>query len=116
MKFLIQTIKGEIVHDFTFMLLEAIRFHKWSGRNYHMVMITEQGISEPGWIPVGSVEFVQAYLKDAYGLTVKPRNVPEELMGLEFSGRAMRNTDIVAPTYVTSLDIHIKSNDKIKRK
>ena len=115
MKFLIQTIKGEIVHDFAFTLLEALRYHKWMGRDYHMYMTTEYGVDEPGWIPVGSVEFVQDYLKSAYDLTVTPRNVPVELMPKQFSGRAMRNTHISRPTNVTSLNIHIKSNDNIKQ-
>jgi len=29
MKFLIQKIDGNIVHDFSFMLLNAIRYHEW---------------------------------------------------------------------------------------
>ena len=114
MKFLIQTINGEIVYDFAFTLLEALRYHKWMGRDYHMSMITGGGVDEPGWIPVGSVEFVQDYLKDAYGYTVKPRNVPEELMPVQFSGRTIRNTNISRCYNIAPLGLHIKSNDKIK--
>ena len=33
MKFLIQKINGEIRHDFTFALLESIRFKNWLSRN-----------------------------------------------------------------------------------
>ena len=31
LKFLIQTIDGEVVHDFAFELLRAIEYHKWRG-------------------------------------------------------------------------------------
>ncbi len=114
MKFLIQTVNDEIVHDFTFTLLEALRYHKWCGRDYHMAMVTDSGVDEPGWIPVGSVEFVQGYLKDAYDLTVKPHNVPEELMVIVFSGRAMRNTIADKTIDLSNENLFVKSNDKIK--
>ncbi len=114
MKFLVQTVDNTIVHDFSFGLLEAIRYHKWSGRNDYMAMVTSKSIDEPGWIPVGSVEFVQDYLKEAYDLTVKPRNVPEELMAPKWSGRTMLNEEFVTIVDLSDSFLHIKSNDKIK--
>ena len=114
MKFLVQTIKGEILHDFAFTLMEALKYQKWSGRDYHMAMVTDTAVDEPDWIPVGSVEFVQEYLKDAYGLTVKPRNVPEELMGPLFSGRALRNTIADKTIDLSNDNLFVKSNDEIK--
>jgi len=61
------------------------------------------------------VEFVQDYLKYAYGLTVKPRNVPYELQAEEFSGRSILNEDVIAaPIDLSDKCLHVKSNDKIK--
>ncbi len=114
MKFLIQTVNNRIVHDFAFVLLEALRFHNWGGRDYHESTRCETSRHMPGWIPVGSVEYVQNYLKHAYGLTVKPRNVPEELMAPKWSGRKMLNQEFVTPTDLSDGFLHIKSNDKIK--
>ncbi len=115
MQFLIQTINNTVVHDFAFVLLEALRYHKWQGHNYHMSMVVERNIDEPGWIPVGSVEFVQDYLKDTYDLTVKPRNVPEALLPIQFSGRAITNTPFTETTDLSKDYLHVKSNDYIKK-
>jgi len=113
--FLIQTVMGELVHDFTFTLHEALRYHAWANRNYHTYTHSSHALREPGWIPVGSVEFVQDYLKDAYDLTVKPRNVPRELWPRKFSGRAITNPSFTGTPDLSEVRLHVKSNDKIKQ-
>lgn len=128
MKFLIQKIGGEIRHDFSFHLIQAIHFKKWLDKNgkygikylnYDPTDIPEHSDIYPvlfqshqkGYCPIGSVEFVTEYLQHFYGLTPKPRNVPKELF--DFAGRQIFNGT------QTSLDnmsgrFFIKSNDKIK--
>jgi len=64
----------------------------------------------PNYIPIGSVEFVLKYLKYYYDLTPLPKNIPDEILDIKFTGRYVINgteNDIVGKKFV-------KSNDKIK--
>ena len=116
MKFLLQTVHGEVIHDFVFECLQALKYQAWLGRDYltweHMDNLE---YADCGCIPVGSVEFVQEYLKQNCNLTVKPYNIPRDLSGYEFTGRHVfegtekdvpsypwfaKNTDIIKSPYV----------------
>jgi hypothetical protein len=131
MKFLIQKINGEIRHDFSFTLLESIRFKNWLTRNDKKDKIIVKYINIPellepddiyppilfksfhsSYVPVGSVEFVTEFLQKFYGLTPKPRNVPEALFDVRYAQRYIINsTEAYFPHCGKSF---IKSNDKIK--
>lgn len=126
MKFLIQKIDKEIRHDFSFTLLESIRFQQWLSNSndtkvkyLDYIETTDPDNIYPiqwkpmhrNYVPVGSVEFVSEFLGHFYGLTPKPMNVPEELFN--FAGRKICNGN--------ENDFHkgyeklfVKSNDKIK--
>jgi hypothetical protein len=114
-KFLIQTIDGEIKHDFSFTLLKSIEYQAWADKTspftYHLLdMPTKFDPVYCDYIPVGSVEFVSKFLFQIFGRTPKPRNVPVELFDKIFSGRTIingTNEDITEASFV-------KSNDKIK--
>ena len=115
MRFLIQTIDGEVVHDFSFTLIEAIRYQKWLGRDmsyefYNMWTPEERfGWDRPrGMIPVGTIEFVLSYyseveMKDIN--LIRPINLPEC-----FNPRVckIKDFDGKEPEY------HIKSTTKFK--
>lgn len=108
MRFLIQAIDGKIKHDFSFALLQAIDFHKWTGNDIKFRL--SDGYMPSNYIPVGSVEFVSEYINKFYGVIPKPINIPAELISQDFCGRNVING--------TNLDIDglrfVKSNDKIK--
>lgn len=110
MKFLIQTINGTIKHDFSFTLLESIEFQNWlRNDNSFEVSFTDE-LTKPNYIPIGSVDFVIKYIEEYYELTPKPKNIPFELMGKNWTGRNVINgteKDIIGEKFV-------KSNDKIK--
>ena len=129
MKFLIQKIDGEVRHDFSFTLLESIRFQNWlTGSNDIKVKYLDyyettdsDNIYPIQWkpmhrnyVPVGSVEFVSEFLGHFYGLTPKPMNVPEELFG--YCHRIVFNSDkkVVETALGNWNELFIKSNDKIK--
>lgn len=108
MKFLIQTYDGVVEHDFSLTLIEAIKYQNWiSNTNDYSYVLTDD-LMTPGFIPIGSVEFVQEYLIINYNIDVEPKNIPEELF--HFCSRKIKNG--------TDLDItemsFVKSNDKIK--
>lgn len=110
MKFLIQTINGKVKHDFSFTLLESIEFQNWlrNDKSFEVCFTDETTI--PNYIPIGSVEFVSKYINDYYGITPKPKNIPLELIGKNWTGRTVINgteKDIIGEKFV-------KSNDKIK--
>jgi hypothetical protein len=125
-KFLIQKVNKQIVHDFSFTLLESIRYQKWLNENCG---ITAKFINTDNTfiyneavlfknlyrnrIPVGSVEFVIKYMEQFYNVTPKPLNVPEELFQSEFAQRKIFNGNYMD---VEDLDgtWFIKSNNKIK--
>lgn len=56
MKFLIQTIDGQIKHDFSFTLLESINYHNWLGKTIINYKLTDDA-PIPNYIPIGSVKF-----------------------------------------------------------
>jgi hypothetical protein len=96
LRFLVQTIHGKIVHDFAFHLLRAREYCAWHGEE--MEIRLHEGnlfddVSEPdAYVPVGSVDFVSAYLKTFYPHAkgaLLPINVPECLF--PFAGRGIRN-------------------------
>ena len=125
MKFLIQRIHKEIRHDFAFTLLEAIRFNDWllnRERITFKYLDTEYDeISKvftklefkpihAKYVPIGSVEFVTAFMQHFFGITPKPMNIPKELLKPEFLQRFVFNgteKEIAGEKF-------IKSNDKIK--
>lgn len=110
MKFLIQTVDGQIKHDFSFTLIQSIEYHKWLDPECEMEYnLTDEKIY-PGFIPIGSVEFVSTYLNEFYNKIPKPINIPDELIDHIWTGRMIINgteKDIVGEKFV-------KSNDKIK--
>lgn len=81
-KFLIQTIDGEIVHDFCFELIRSIEYQKWKRIEMDYELATLEEIKNLEWnkdlIPIGTIEFVFSFLK--YVLeketTPKPINNP----------------------------------------
>lgn len=120
MKFLIQKINGEIRHDFSFTLMESIRFRNWLQTQIKssIVFLTQVKMQQilnlkslhKHYVPVGSVEFVSAFLKQFYDLTPRPVNIPLEL--LRYADRHIFNgTELYFPHCGKSF---IKSNDKIK--
>lgn len=110
MKFLIQTINGKVKHDFSFTLLESIEFQNWLRNDKSFETCFTDEPTMPNYIPIGSVEFVSKYITDYYGITPKPKNIPLELIGKNWTGRTVINgteKDIIGEKFV-------KSNDKIK--
>ena len=131
MKFLIQKINGKVVHDFSFTLLESIRFNNWFHNNNNMKfkLVNTFDVIEPSdiypmpfkpqhkeYIPIGSVEFVTDFLMHFYNLNPKPINVPEELFyhpSFDFTKRHIFNgTEKDLKGHGKSF---VKSNDKIKK-
>lgn len=119
MDFLIQRVKNQIVHDFSFVLLESFKYHKWKNNSIEFDYIFTNN-KKPKWVstefknyvPIGSVEFVSYYLEVYYGKKVTPKNVPVELFDHKFTQRNVFNG--------TERDLtgrgkkFVKSNDKIK--
>jgi len=110
MNFLIQTINGQIKHDFSFTLIESCEYQNWLRNEKQFICnFTDEKIM-PDCIPIGSVEFVCNYLQKYYNLIPKPKNIPVELLKLNHTGRIVINS--------TEKDINgkkfVKSNDKIK--
>lgn len=115
MKFIIQTKDGQIIHEFSFALLESIKYQKWLGNDTIEVLLSDSiwsynGILYPGYIPIGSVDFVTEYLMRYYDKEPKPINIPKQLLDIKWTNRVVFNgtdKDIVGFKFV-------KSNDKIK--
>ena len=96
MKFLIQTINKQLVHDFTWELTRCEEYHKWIEDpitlRYHEGLDFEPIKHPDTYVPVGSVEFVSAYLNRFYPdakEALKPLNVPECLY--PYAGRTITN-------------------------
>lgn len=116
--FLIQTVNGEVVHDFAFTLIEAIKYHNWfTGEKQYEYIFSENYIiyDISNLIPIGSVEFVLEYLQKCYGIdNVKPINIPTELAKPEYLKRQYTNTIENNLCLINGRKVFIKSMDKIK--
>ena len=129
MRFVIQKINGEIVHDFAFTLIQCKPYYEWLklmyGKDAGMTIkyannndLPESVIKNPDkYIPIGSVEFVTEYLKRFYPNAkegLRPLNVPEVLF--PFAGRKIANvyTSDEYPLMDGMKDIYAKSVDIIK--
>jgi len=126
--FLIQTVDGRIVHDFSFTLIEAIRYHNWlydnAIYNYVLSETTDRPKINPiqyypleNVIPIGTVEFVLEYLKKYYNIdNVKPLNIPPVLMKPEYLKRHVEYMFFDTDNYIYTEDkpVFVKSADKIK--
>ena len=109
MKFLMQTMDGKAVHDFTFALERAKAYYDWSGTDKIEIETFDGALRPdtpgvpPDRIPVGSVEFVSAYLlrfPPERAAALEPLNVPEALR--PFAGRQildMRSPDDLKDTF-----------------
>ena len=112
MHFIIQTIDGQIKHDFSFTLLRSIEYQNWYQQKKacrFSLTNSESPEFESDGVPVGSVEFVSGYLEKHHGLKPLPRNIPDQLM--PFAGRK-----VFPGTHETHLDksYFAKSRDQIK--
>src|SRR5271166_6119408 len=128
MKFLIQKINNEIVHDFSFTLVESIKYMNWytlskdykvkfmdSGHNPYedkSYINFNNSLLYKQYTPIGSVNFVTLYLQQFYGKTPKPINVPMELFG--FACRNIWNGTEKDLNISVYNEVFVKSNDKIK--
>ena len=116
MRFLIQKIDKQVRHDFSFTLLEAIRYQKWLQKDPEFsVRYINCKANDNVWffkpfhehyVPVGSVEFVLSWMKRFGVPTPKPINVPEQLFGLAqremFNGNHMDLEDLKGKWFVKS--------------
>ncbi len=116
--FLIQTVEGQIVHDFSFYLLEAIKYNNWyEGKPIYQYLLSEgYDEADANCIPVGTVEFVLGFLARHHGIkSVRPINIPEELRMQEFTKRWIRISKSDTPTINTGeAPIFVKENSVIK--
>ncbi len=116
MTFLIQTVNNEMVHDFSFQLIDAIKYNNWyrDKKIYDYILLNnvpnaiDLDMSFDNYIPVGTVEFVHEFIKKYYKFTPKPLNVPEKLF--KYAGREIFNGN----EKNIKNGYFIKSNDIIK--
>ena len=130
MKFLIQKIDKEVRHDFSFTLLESIRYQKWFQQDPKAVTVKYVNClaDDKVWffkpyhehyVPVGSVEFVLSWMKRFGVPTPPPMNIPEVLINYStmtidcmqrkvFNGNHMDIEDLAHGKYF------VKTNDRFK--
>lgn len=98
-KFLIQSEKGNVLHDFGFTMIHAVLYNEWytegNRRNPdYYCDIADAGLigcdDFTGHIPIGSVEFVQDFYKYHYGIqSIRPVNIPGQLNAWEYLKRTI---------------------------
>jgi len=109
-KFLIQTYNGEIVHDFSWTLIQAIKFKNWLSNDNDLSYTLTDGEYLEGYIPIGSVEFVHGYFKTIHNKSLKPINIPTELLKPEYLARNV----FIGTKDDVDREYFVKSNEQIK--
>jgi len=85
-QFQIQTINGQIVHDFAFVLTEMIKYNNlYYGQQKYDYILIDTVLKDSDRIPVGSLDFVFMYLK----YKPKPINIPMELRKNKYLKRTL---------------------------
>lgn len=126
MKFLAQTRNGKIIHDFVFALNEAMYYQEVLAGFMSQdkpILVRHDGCDFSGidnlddYTPVGSIDFVSAFLRTFYPKAenmLRPLNVPEELF--PYAGREIANVickDDFKPFWKYN-EVYAKSIDEIK--
>lgn len=102
MRFLIQKIDREVRHDFSFTLLESIRYQKWIQDDPEAFTIkyvnckADDGVwffkpFHEHYVPIGSVEFVLSWMKRFGVPTPAPINIPDDLNDPFYTRRPVIN-------------------------
>lgn len=111
-----------ITHDFSFALIEAIKYHNWyNNENIYSYIFQIGDYYEShkedlkNIIPIGSVEFVLKYLNDYYGIkNVKPINIPDELNRNKYTKRNIWNFYPYKDNRYINKKVFVKSKHQIK--
>ncbi len=116
--FLIETVDNQLQFDFAFHLVDAVKHQNWLyGEPMYDIVYSEK---EDKWnykdyIPVGSLEFVFNHIEQYYGKSkdsIKPINIPQELMQPEFLKREVKISN--KKDIILSGKHFIKSHDRYK--
>ena len=114
--FFIQTINGRVAHDFSFALIEAIKYHNWYENKKVYDYFLSDKIGATDYIPIGSVEFVLDTLHLNYNISnIRPLNIPNKIIKPEYTKRWVK----VVKTDTNTINagdapIFVKDNSKIK--
>jgi hypothetical protein len=115
---------SNILHSFGFEIINAIRYERWYNSNlnlgYELVdqieIDTNPFLSSEKtlYIPIGSVEFVESYLKASNKIIPKPLNIPPYLRKIRYIRRIIEDItlDQLDKKYD---DYYIKSGDRYKQ-
>lgn len=114
--FLIETIDGLIVYDFALELYNMLRndISLQEDFDYKLVSTDNLYIPDLNTIPVGSVNFVEKYLKYLTGEKYKPINVPEVLREEMYLGREYTVGNTINDVENLNTDMFIKDEQKLK--
>ncbi|OME55538.1 hypothetical protein BSK59_13765 [Paenibacillus odorifer] len=116
--FLIQTIDGQVRHDFSFSLMEAIDYQNWlhaNSHSYHLAELDELFEHDySNCTPSGTVEFVQEFLSGYHNIhKSKPINIPNDLFSMKYLKRFVFKKK-KEELWDCHGKVFLKSNDKIK--
>lgn len=118
-----------VAHDFSFTLIEAIKYHNWyyNEEKYDYILQEDTELlldydNKPykevleSIIPIGSVEFVLKYLNNYYNIkNIKPLNIPDELNKHKYTKRHITSLRNLGDVPINSnKKVFVKSKNKIK--
>ena len=90
--FLIQTISNLPAHDFSFTLIESIKYNNWFyNEAMYSYCLTDKVLDKVflDYVPIGSVEFVLDFLKQYHDINgIKPLHIPKQLMKPDYLKRS----------------------------
>jgi hypothetical protein len=115
--FLIQTIDGQVRHDFSFALMESIDYQNWLHKGSHDYVLCdlddmfESDFAD--YTPSGTIQFVQKFLASYHDMhSIKPINIPTDLFWKDFLKRGV--TIKTEGSYLFDDDKFVKSDTILK--
>lgn len=111
MNFIIQGHHQHCIHDFSWTLIQAINFLKWTGQDIHYILsetIEDQHVS---CIPIGSVEFVEEFMQRFFSIHIPPLLIPDALNNFHF---CKRQIILSQKEDIKKFPVFVKSAEKIK--
>lgn len=116
-KFLMQTVDGQVKHDFVFGAIEAVNYQNWYREGSHEMELVDDVLDfdATGYIPIGTIPFVQKFLDVYQGIQeIKPINIPEELRDEKFTKRVIWYEDSKEHLDFSLGKLFVKSEEVLK--
>lgn len=109
-KFLVQTFKGKVEHDFSLTLIESVKYQDWVSPGQFEIHYSDLPQITGDYVPIGSVEFVHGFMLMNDMAPPRPINIPFGLMKYSIARRKI----LVGDESMVTEKMFVKCHNTVK--